>query len=113
MLVETIRIKIFGLAFWLCFDNWLANVKMLPSTILSWVQLSCDYRKCSYLNFRVIAIETSIAITLSMSTRNHLTSEQKEILLGLWEDGMTTVKRKDLLKKAVDHTDLEEQTIRV
>jgi hypothetical protein len=48
-----------------------------------------------------------------MSTRNHLTSEQKEILLGLWEDGMTTVKRKDLLKKAVDHTDLEEQTIRV
>ena len=64
VLVETIRIKIFGLAFWLCFDNWLANVKMLPSTILSWVQLSCDYRKCSYLNFRVIAIETSIAITL-------------------------------------------------
>jgi hypothetical protein len=48
-----------------------------------------------------------------MSARNHLTSEQKEILEGLCEEGMTTLKRKDLIKKAVDRTALEEQTIKV
>ena len=48
-----------------------------------------------------------------MSTRSHLTSELKEILSALWEEGMTTLKRKDLVKKAVDRTVLEEQTIKV
>ena len=48
-----------------------------------------------------------------MSTRNHVTGEQREILSGLWEEGMITLKRKDLLKKAVDRTGLEEQTIKV
>ena len=47
-----------------------------------------------------------------MSTRSHLTSEQKEILSGLWEEGTTTLKKR-CVKKAVDRTKLEEQTIKV
>lgn len=46
-----------------------------------------------------------------MSTRNHLTSEQKEILLGLWEKGMTSLKKKELITEAVEHTGLDEQAI--
>jgi hypothetical protein len=45
-----------------------------------------------------------------MSCRNYLISEQKEILQCLWAEGMTTLKRKDLVKKAVEKSDLDEIT---
>ena len=48
-----------------------------------------------------------------MSCRNYLTSEQKEILQCLWAEGMTTLKRKDLVKKAVEKSGLDEKTVRV
>ncbi len=48
-----------------------------------------------------------------MSSRSYLTSDQRKILLDLWEEGMTSLKRKDLLTKAVEKTGLDEQTVKV
>ena len=48
-----------------------------------------------------------------MSCRNYLTSEKKEILQCLWAVGMTTLKRKDLVQKAVEKSGLDEKTVRV
>ena len=48
-----------------------------------------------------------------MTSRNQLSSEQKQILLGLWDEGMTTLKRKDLLRMAIERTGLDEEVIKV
>ena len=45
-----------------------------------------------------------------MSCRNYLTSEQKEILQCLLAEGMTTLKRKDLVQKAVEKSGLDQRS---
>ena len=45
--------------------------------------------------------------------RTKLTLVETTVLQELWDDGMTTGKRKDLIEKAVEQTGLDEQTIMV
>ncbi|XP_028417956.1 uncharacterized protein LOC114542657 isoform X2 [Dendronephthya gigantea] len=44
-------------------------------------------------------------------SRTNLTASQKTILQKLWDEGMITGKRKDLIGKAVEKTGLDETTI--
>ena len=45
--------------------------------------------------------------------RTKLTLAETTVLQELWDEGMTTGKRKDLIEKAVEETGLDEQTIMV
>ena len=48
-----------------------------------------------------------------MSNRTNFTTAQKSVLTQMWEDGMKTTKRKDLIGKAAEQTGLDKKTIMV
>ncbi len=78
----------------------------IPVICLSMYASHAEYT----VNMKLIKPFTCCA---QMSSRSHLTSVQKEVLHGFWAEGMTTIKRKDLVKKAVEESGLGEQTVRV